>query len=193
MTARAMRALRADDHFCQLGPDELVVVCAGLDDAAATEIVARLEHAMSAPFQVGATEVALGVDIGVASAELGLDRDRSPRRRVDRRQRGVPIRPTCGTASGRPSPALPNDIRVVPRRCPTVRPRCRCGIARRNATWSSRTRTTWCCTSSRTGRSRGPAPAIKTVLGIDPATLVGPERLRHDPPRRPRTHARRAR
>ena len=69
VTARARRAVRADDHFCRVGTNELVVVCPDLDDAAAAAIVARLHTAIAAPFQLGADAVSASVVIGVAAAE----------------------------------------------------------------------------------------------------------------------------
>ena len=71
VTARVLRVLRADDKICQLGADNLVVVCADLDDAAAAAIVRRVGDAVDAPFQLGATQVSLSVEIGVAPARPG--------------------------------------------------------------------------------------------------------------------------
>ena len=68
---RTRRAIRADDRLCRLADDELAVVCADLDDAGAAAVVFRLRDVIAAPFQVGATEVAAQVAVGIAVAEQG--------------------------------------------------------------------------------------------------------------------------
>ncbi|MDQ1478211.1 MAG: hypothetical protein QOE62_3440, partial [Actinomycetota bacterium] len=72
VTARARHALRADDILCRVGPRQLVVVCPDIDDDAAAGVVRRLRDGIATPFQVGTTEVSLGVTVGVATAVPGL-------------------------------------------------------------------------------------------------------------------------
>jgi diguanylate cyclase (GGDEF)-like protein/PAS domain S-box-containing protein len=72
VTARARHALRGSDILCRFGPRHLVVVCPDIDDDAAAAVVRRLRDGIATPFQVGTTEVALGVTVGVATARAGF-------------------------------------------------------------------------------------------------------------------------
>ena len=172
VTARARRALRADDRFCQLGPDELVVVCGGLDDAAAAEIVARLEHAMSAAFQVGSTKVQLRVDVGVASAEVGstaiglLAAASTPQSAEIRSvRRAAP--PTAAIASA------PNDVRGLAASLPGGAAASPMRIARAQRDAVVANSNDLALYLEPDGTIAWASPAIKSVLGIDPASLVG--------------------
>jgi diguanylate cyclase (GGDEF)-like protein len=65
-TARARHDLRVDDLLCRLGGDEFVIVCPDLSALAATAIAGRLRAALAAPFQLGESQVVIGVSIGIA-------------------------------------------------------------------------------------------------------------------------------
>ena len=71
VATRARHALRAGDRLCRVGHRALVVVCPNIDDAAAAGVVRRLRDAIASPFQVGTTEVLLGVTVGLAIAATG--------------------------------------------------------------------------------------------------------------------------
>jgi len=71
VTTRARHALRAGDRLCQVGPRKLVVVCPDIDENGAACVVRRLRDAIAYPFQVGTTEVSLGVTVGLAAAVAG--------------------------------------------------------------------------------------------------------------------------
>ena len=71
VTARARHALRAGDRLCRIGHRELIVVCPDIDEDAAAGVVGRLRDAIGYPFQVGTTEVSLGVTVGRATAVAG--------------------------------------------------------------------------------------------------------------------------
>jgi diguanylate cyclase (GGDEF)-like protein/PAS domain S-box-containing protein len=75
VTARARHALRADDILCRVGPRQLVVVCPDIADDAAAGVVRRLRDGIATPFQVGTTEVSLGVTVGIATAVPGFSGD----------------------------------------------------------------------------------------------------------------------
>jgi diguanylate cyclase (GGDEF)-like protein/PAS domain S-box-containing protein len=68
-TARLLRARRDQDRLCQLGNDELVLVCTDLDDNAVAGIVRRLRDSVESPYQVGAFEVSVRVHVGWASSD----------------------------------------------------------------------------------------------------------------------------
>jgi len=172
VTARAMRALRADDHFCPLGPDELVAVCAGLDDAALTEIVARLEHAMSVPFQVGVTKVALAVDIGVASAELGSTAIGLLAAASKSESGDVPSVRRSGLQAAAGASA-PNDVRVLAASFPDDAAASSMRIARAQRDAVVAGSNDLALYLEPDGTIVWASPAIKSVLGIDPATLLG--------------------
>jgi len=59
------RNVRASDAVGRVGGDEFVAIC---DAGDAGSVVARLREAISAPFQVGADTLRIGVSIGVAIA-----------------------------------------------------------------------------------------------------------------------------
>ncbi|MDQ1509621.1 MAG: hypothetical protein QOG50_1465, partial [Actinomycetota bacterium] len=71
VTTRARHALRAGDRLCRVGHRQLVVVCPDIDAHAAAGVVRRLRDAIAYPFQVGTTEVSLGVTVGLATAGAG--------------------------------------------------------------------------------------------------------------------------
>ncbi len=68
VAARARRTVREQDRLCRFGGDEFVLVCPGLDRGEVAALAARLDELMAEPFQVGATEVSIGISIGIASS-----------------------------------------------------------------------------------------------------------------------------
>ncbi len=64
--ARAGRVLRDGDLLCRFGGDEFVLVCPDLPVEEAENVAARLEAAIAMPFQVGSTEVSVGISVGLA-------------------------------------------------------------------------------------------------------------------------------
>jgi diguanylate cyclase (GGDEF)-like protein len=65
---RLQSAVRGTDTVARLGGDEFVVLCEGLDDAGAAEVVARIQAALTQPITLDGYQVTLGASIGVVVA-----------------------------------------------------------------------------------------------------------------------------
>ena len=137
--------LRADDLLARLGGDEFVVLAEDLDADGRARLAARLRAQLQRPFGFGG---------------MGLDRRRQHRRRasarthVAQRRRAAP--------AGRPGHVLgevrPHRRRGLRRGARRARPAPARG--RRPAAPRPRATTSWCCTTSRSWRSR---PARSTA------------------------------
>jgi diguanylate cyclase (GGDEF)-like protein len=67
VTARLRRCVRPADIVARLGGDEFAVLCLGLDDLGAAELLAaRLVAEVSTPIQVEGIEVQIGLSVGIA-------------------------------------------------------------------------------------------------------------------------------
>jgi diguanylate cyclase (GGDEF)-like protein len=65
---RLRNVVRAADTVARLGGDEFVLMCEGLDEAGATELVQRIRDAVCVPLALAGAVVAVEASIGVAHA-----------------------------------------------------------------------------------------------------------------------------
>ena len=156
VTARAMRAMRAGDHVCRLGGENLVIVCADLTEQDANTIVHRLRDALDAPFQLGAMQVSMGATIGIADAgpettALALLAAAAPTETRSRphERRHAPA-PPLATAPGLPRQAAQ---------------------AQRDAVLAQSSEIVLYFEPD--GTIAWASPATRSIVGIDPAMLVG--------------------
>jgi diguanylate cyclase (GGDEF)-like protein/PAS domain S-box-containing protein len=169
VNARALRVLRADDDVGRLGSGDFVIVCDDLDDESAAAIVDRLDDAIAAPFQFGAHEVALGVHVGVASNVPGstaiallaaVSAGDSVETRAVRR----------AEQQSRAAVALPRDIQL-PLSGDAGSPPLEIARAQRDAVLAHSNDMVMYLDPD--GTIAWASPAIRTLTGIDPMTVVG--------------------
>lgn len=66
--------MRPGDTLARLSGDEFVILCEDLDDASSVEpLAARIESALSQPFALSESEIAVTASVGIAFAGLGGD------------------------------------------------------------------------------------------------------------------------
>jgi diguanylate cyclase (GGDEF)-like protein len=66
---RLQSVLRPEDSVARVGGDEFVLLCEGIDRAAATELTTRLEASFREPFPVDGEACTVGLSIGVVVAD----------------------------------------------------------------------------------------------------------------------------
>ncbi len=104
VSSRTLRTVRAEDQLSRIGGDEFVLVCPGLTQDDVVALGERLREVMGQPFQIGPTEVTIGVSIGLAfsgpdatvdsmlhDADAQMYRDKGRRRHRVGRVRSTPI------------------------------------------------------------------------------------------------------
>jgi diguanylate cyclase (GGDEF)-like protein/PAS domain S-box-containing protein len=172
LTARALRVLRADDVVGQLGADSLIMVCADLNDDAAARLVLRLQDAFAMPFQFDATQIALTVSVGIAtnrpgSTAIGLladaTADDTPAFRAAR----------LTQQRARAAARAPNDIRLEPTMPAGGEAELPMQIARAQRDAVLAHSNDLVLYIELDGTIAWASPTLRTVLGIDPDSLVG--------------------
>ncbi|MGY1811297.1 diguanylate cyclase domain-containing protein [Blastococcus sp. SYSU D00820] len=72
---RLTSVLRASDTAARLGGDEFSIVCENTELAEAEVLAQRLRTTVTEPLTIGGTTVALGMSVGIGTAEPGADPD----------------------------------------------------------------------------------------------------------------------
>ncbi|RBY88806.1 GGDEF domain-containing protein [Blastococcus sp. TF02A-26] len=72
---RLTSVLRASDTAARLGGDEFSIVCENTDRADAEVLAGRLRTAVLEPLEIDGTRIALGMSVGIGTAEPGADPD----------------------------------------------------------------------------------------------------------------------
>jgi diguanylate cyclase (GGDEF)-like protein/PAS domain S-box-containing protein len=172
LTARALRVLRANDVVGQLGADSLIMVCADLNDDAAARLVVRLQDAFAVPFQFDATQIALTVSVGIASnrpgsTAIGLLADATAADTPE-------FRATRLTQQrARAAARAPNDIRLEPTMPAGDEAELPMQIARAQRDAVLAHSNDLVLYIELDGTIAWASPTLRTVLGIDPDSLVG--------------------
>ena len=72
---RLTSVLRASDTAARMGGDEFSIVCENTEPADAEVLAGRLRSAVLAPLEIDGTPIALGMSVGIGTAEPGADPD----------------------------------------------------------------------------------------------------------------------
>ncbi len=72
LARRLQAAVRPGDTLARFGGDEFVLVCEGVGRAEVDQLVARVEGAVSSPFQLAGRDVGVTVSAGIATGGAGV-------------------------------------------------------------------------------------------------------------------------